>query len=159
MKRKFEMPKKLIYSYLNDDELLRISNKIRDVEKATTGELVVSIKEKRKLLEKSKSLKALAEQEFVSAGIAKTAGSTGVLIFLILTSKEFFILADKKINEKVDQVVWNDIAISMGKHFIDGNFCKGILQGIEECGKILSAHFPILPDDVNELSNKVRLRK
>lgn len=153
------MPKKLIYSYLNDDELLRISNKIRDVEKTTAGELVVSIKARRKLFEKSKSLKVLAEQEFIDAGIAKTVGSTGVLIFLVLTSKEFYILADKKINEKVDQAVWNNIATEMGNHFIDGNFCKGILRGIEECGKILSDHFPILPDDVNELPNNIRLRK
>ncbi|HMN48103.1 MAG TPA: TPM domain-containing protein [Ignavibacteriaceae bacterium] len=153
------MPKKLIYSYLNDDELLRISSKIRDVEKTTAGELVVSIKEKRKLFEKSKSLQTLAEHEFINAEIAKTAGSTGVLIFLVLTSKEFYILADKKINEKVDQAVWNNIATEMGNHFIDGNFCKGILMGIEECGKILSAHFPILPNDVNELSNNIRLKK
>jgi len=90
------MPKKLIYSYLNDDELLRISSKIRDMEKTTAGELVVSIKEKRKLFEKSKSLQTLAEHEFINAGIAKTVGSTGVLIFLVLTSKEFYILADKK---------------------------------------------------------------
>ena len=159
MKRKTEMPKKLIYNYLNDDEFLRISNKIRDVEKTTAGELVVSIKEKRKLWERTKSLRALAEKEFVSAGIAKTAGATGILIFLVLTSKEFYILADKKINEKVEQSVWNTISKSMGEHFSRGYFCKGILEGIKECGKILSAHFPIAPDDINELSNKVRIRK
>ncbi len=152
------MPKKLIYQYLNDDEILRISNKISEIEKATSGELVISIKEKRRFWEASKSVLDLAEKEFVSAGIAKTIGATGILILLVLKSKEFYILADKNINEKVEQSVWDTIAQSMTKHFSQGNFCKGIIEGIEDCGKILSAHFPILPDDVNELSNKVRLK-
>ena len=152
------MPKKLIYQYLNDDEILRISNKISEIEKTTSGELVISIKEKRRFGEASKSVLDLAEKEFVSTGIAKTTGATGVLILLILKSKEFYILADKNINEKVEQSVWDTIAQSMTKQFSQGNFCKGIIEGIEDCGKILSAHFPILPDDVNELSNKVRLK-
>jgi uncharacterized membrane protein len=151
------MPKKLIYNYLNDDELLRISNKIKNIEKTTAGELVVSIKEKRKFTEKKLSLKSLAEKEFIKAEIAKTKDATGILIFLVLTSKEFYILADKNINEKVEQNAWDVIAKSMGEHFVEGNFCKGILNGLEQAGKILATHFPIKPDDVNELSNEVRI--
>jgi uncharacterized membrane protein len=153
------MTKKLIYDYLNDDELLRISNKIKDIERTTAGELVVSIKERRKIVEKKLSLQALAEKEFVKAGIAKTKEATGILIFLILASKEFYILADKNINKKVEQNTWNKIVKSMSEHFVEGNFCKGILDGLELAGKILSTHFPIQPDDVNELSNEVRLIK
>jgi uncharacterized membrane protein len=152
------MPKKLIYNFLNDDELLRISNKIREVEKTTEGELVVSIKEKRRLRERTKLSHALAEKEFVNAKISKTKGATGILIFLLLNSKEFCILADKKINDKVDQANWNAISKSISKHFSQGNFCKGIIEGIDACGNILSAHFPILPDDINELPNKVRMK-
>ena len=32
------------------------------------------------------------------------------------------------------------------------------MNGIEQAGKILAAHFPIQPGDVNELSNEVRLK-
>ena len=151
------MPKKLLYKYLNDDELLRISNKIKEIEKLTAGELVVSIKEKRKFTEKKSSLKSLAEKEFIKAGIAKTIDATGILIYLVLASKEFYILADKNINEKVEQNTWDKTAKSIGEHFVEGNFCKGILNGLEQAGKILSTHFPIKPDDVNELSNEVRI--
>lgn len=157
-KRNSIMSKKIIYNYLNDDELLRISNKIREVEKFTAGELVVSIKEKKDFWEKIKPLSSLAEKEFMSAKISKTAGATGILIFIVLISKEFYILSDKKINEKVEQSTWNAISKSMGEHFSRGNFCKGIIGGIEACGKILSAYFPIRPDDINELSNKVRVK-
>ena len=151
------MPKKLLYNYLNDDELLRISNKIKEIEKTTVGELVVSIKEKRKSNEKNLSLRELAEKEFIKAGIAKTKDATGILIFLVLTSKEFYILADKNINEKVEQNTWDEIAKSMSEHFVERNFCKGILHGLEQAGIILATHFPIKPDDVNELSNEVRI--
>lgn len=153
------MPKKIIYNYLNDDELLRISNKIREVEKTTAGELVVSIKEKRKFFERNKPLITLAEKEFVSAGIAKTNEATGILIFLILKSKEFYILADNKINSKVEQITWDTIAKTMTEYFASGNFCKGIIEGISDCGNVLSTLFPIQPNDINELSNKVRITK
>ena len=45
----------------------------------------------------------------------------------------------------------------MQRMFIKGNFCKGIIYGIDEIGSLLSKHFPIKPDDTNELSNKVAL--
>lgn len=150
------MHNKFIYKYLNDDELQKISNAIRDVEKNTAGEIVISIKRQRRVLEKSKPLRALAEKEFIRAGITKTKSATGILIFLVFLSKEFYILVDKSINEKVEQSVWDGISKNMSKHFRQGNFCNGIIEGITECGKILSAHFPIQPGDVNELPNKVR---
>lgn len=151
------MSETLLYNYLSDDELLRISNKIRSVEKSTTGELVVSIKEKRNLGEKSILLRRLAEKEFLKAGITKTKEATGILIFIVLASKEFYILPDKSISAKVEQSVWDDISKKMSAHFKDGNFCKGILDTLDECGKILSFHFPIKPGDVNELSDNVRI--
>ena len=151
------MNKKLLHKFLKEDELKKISNKIREVEQTTAGEIVVSIKEKKNFMERSKSVRELAEKEFVKAGITKTKGSTGILIFIILTSRQFYILGDKKINDKIEQSVWDSIAKNMSEHFIAGNFCDGILAGLENCGKTLSTHFPIQPDDINELPNEVRL--
>ena len=152
------MSKKFIYKYISEDEFKSISAKIGEVEKSTSGELVITIKEKRDWLEKNKSVRALAEKEFVNAGIAKTKGATGILIFMLFNAREFCILADKSINEKVEQSVWDEIANNMTLHFKNKNFCKGILNGIEQAGKILSTYFPILPGDVNELTNEVRIK-
>ncbi len=151
------MSKKFIYKYLNEAELKSISAKISEIEKSTSGELVITIKEKRGWLEKTKSVRTLAEKEFVSAKIGKTKGSTGILIFMLFNAKEFCILADKKINELVEQSVWDEISNNMSLDFKHGNFCKGILNAVEQAGKILSTHFPIQPGDVNELSNEVRI--
>ena len=149
------MKEQLIYNFFDDDELLRISNKIKEMEKNTAGEICVSIKERRSFLQKKKTLRQLAEEEFYRLGIAKTRDDTGILIFIILEDRQFYILADKGINEKVQPDTWNSIKDSMQEKFLQGEFCKGILLGIEEVGKKLSVHFPIKPDDTNELSNRV----
>lgn len=151
------MSKKFIHKYLSEEELKSISAKISEIEKSTSGELVTTIKEKRGWLEKTKSVRTLAEKEFVSAKIGKTKGSTGILIFMLFNAKEFCILADRKINELVEQSVWDEISNSMSLDFKQENFCKGILNTVEQAGKILSTHFPIQPGDVNELSNEVRI--
>lgn len=151
------MSKKFINKYLSDDDLKTISAKIGEIEKTTSGELVITIKEKRGWLEKTKSIRELAEKEFISAKIAKTKAATGILIFMIFNAKEFCILADDKINQKVNQSVWDEIADDMTKHFKQEKFCNGIIKGVEQTGKILTQHFPIQPGDVNELSNEVRI--
>lgn len=151
------MEKQLIYHFVNDDELLRISNKIKEMEKTTAGEICVSIKEKRSLLEKRKSIRELAEKEFFKLGVANTRDKTGILIFLLLADRSFYILADSGINEKVSLGTWDKIKDEIQKNFSHGEFCKGIIYGLEEVGKILCKHFPIKPDDTNELSNRVNL--
>ena len=150
------MQKKLIYNYLTDDELLRISNAIKQVEKATAGEIRVSIKEKRPFLNNA-SIYELAKKEFYKLGVDKTRDKTGILIFILLDKKQFYILADEGINEIVAENTWDGIKNEMEKRFKEGNFCKGIIHGITEVGKLLSKHFPIKPDDTNELSNEVVL--
>ena len=152
------MSKKFIHKYLSEEELRLISAKISEIEKTTSGELVITIKEKRGWLEKTKSVRTLAEKEFIDAKIGKTKGSTGILIFMLFNAKEFCILADKKINQLVEQSVWDEISNSMSFNFKQENFYKGILNAVEQAGKILSTHFPIQPGDVNELSNEVIIK-
>lgn len=151
------MEKQLIYNFVDDDDLLRISAKIKEMEKATAGEICVSIKEKRKFPERKKSLRELAEQEFYKLGVANTRDKTGILIFLLLEDRKFYILADSGINEKVDPAAWDKIKDEIQGMFRKGEFSKGLIFGVDEVGKILAQHFPIKEDDTNELSNKVAL--
>ena len=151
------MSKKFIYKYISKDELKSISAKIGEIEKTTSGELVITIKEKRGWLEKTKSVRTLAEKEFINAKIGKTKGATGILIFIIFKAKGFCILGDKSINEKVEQIVWDKIADTISNSFKQEQYYLGVLNGIEQAGKILYTHFPIQPGDVDELSNEVRV--
>ena len=151
------MEKRLIYHFLSDDDLLRISNKIKEMEKITAGEICVSIKEKRNLLKKKKSVRSLAEEEFFKLGIQNTRDKTGILIFILLEGRKFYILADSGINEKVNEGTWKSIKDEMQSMFLKGEFSKGILHGVNQVGKILSQYFPVKSDDTNEISNRVRI--
>jgi uncharacterized membrane protein len=153
------MKPQILYNYLTDDELLRISNKIKAIEKTTAGEIAVSIREYKPFLERRTTLRKLAEKEFLRLEINKTREGTGVLIFLLLSERQFYILADENINKLTGEKVWAEIKDIMQEKFVRGEFCKGILFGIDEIGKILSQHFPIRPDDRNEISNRVVIRK
>ena len=151
------MTERLIYNFINDDDFLHISNKIKEFETLTAGEISVSIKEKRKFSQRNKSIKEIEEEEFFRLRIDKTRDKTGILIFLMLTDRQFHIMADKGIHEKVADSTWDDIKNQIQDFFVKGKFAEGLIWGVEEVGKILAKHFPIKPDDTNEISNRVML--
>lgn len=151
------MKTSLIYKFMNDDELLRISNKIKAEEAKTAGEICVSIKEHRSFLQRNKSVMKLAEEEFFKLGIDKTKDKTGIIIFFLLEAREFYILADEGINVKVAEKTWDKIKDEMQNHFLEGRFSEGIIHGVDRVGKILSEHFPVKKDDTNEISDRVIL--
>lgn len=149
------MNSKLVYKFLTDDDFLLISDTIKETEKITSGEIRVSIKESKPVLKKSKDIRELAEEEFFRLKMNDTRDRTGILLFLILKEKKFYILADSGIDDKVKQETWDKVRDGMALEFKAGNFRKGIIHGISRVGEILSEHFPIKPDDTNELSNQV----
>jgi uncharacterized membrane protein len=152
------MQRRLIYNYLTDDELLRISNTIREVERKTSGEVAVSIKEKRKFFSRNKSIEKLAEEEFNRVGVGKTKDRTGILFFLLLSEKKFMILADKGINDVTPKETWIKLKEELEVYFKKGEFSKGLIYGIRRAGEILALHLPVQPGDMNEISDKVIIR-
>jgi len=149
------MQKHLIYHFLSDDDLLRISHRIKSIEKTTAGEICVNIKEHLSFFMKQKTIRELAETEFTKLGLHNTRDKTAVQIFILIPKRQFYILADSGINNKVPEKTWDVIKNEMQKMFIDGDFNDGILFGIDRIGKILAEHFPIKPDDKNEISDRV----
>jgi uncharacterized membrane protein len=150
--------KSLIYNILNDDDLLRISNKIKEKEMETSGEICLSVKEQKKFFDRNKDIRELAEKEFNRLGIYKTEDRTGILIFILLKEREFYILADQGINSKVEKDTWNNVKDEMGSDFSKGEFSSGLIKCIDTVGNILRQHFPIKPGDRNELANRVIIR-
>ncbi len=145
----------ILYSFFNEDDFLKISTKIKEVESKTSGEVRVSVKETRTKKQKKLSLHEITLNEFYNLQMDKTIDKTGILLLLLLKEKQFQIVADEGINNIVGQSTWDKIRDEMQLYFIRGNFTEGILSGIEKMGDVLAAHFPIKSDDKNELSNKV----
>ena len=146
---------RLIYNFFSDDDFLRISGKIKEMEKNTSGEIRIAVKEKKSFSDRKKNIRALAEKEFYKLNMHNTRDKTGILLYLLLNERQFYILADKGIHEKVGDETWLKVRDEIQLHFHDGKFSQGLIWGIERVGKILSEHFPIKEDDTNELSNKI----
>lgn len=149
------MKDKLIYHFFSDDDFLRISNKIREAEETTSGEIRVGMHEKKSFRARNKSIRQLAEEEFYKLNMHNTRDKTGILLFLLLSERQFYILADEGINSKVSQDTWDKVRDEIQMKFKEGHYAGGIISAVEKMGGILSEHFPIKSDDTNELSNKI----
>ena len=110
------------------------------------------------MAEKKRSIEELARQEFHLLGMTKTKNRTGILIFLLLEDKKFFILADEGIHAKVEDGTWSRIAAEMSDHFSQKNFRRGMIHGIASVGTELTKFFPGKQDDANELPNDVHVQ-
>lgn len=100
-----------------------------------------------------------AEVEFWEHGLHKTDGSTGVLLFVSLMEHKAVVLADETIAKKLPPETWQTVVKLMIEGVKKQNLGQGLIDAIEKCGEILAPHFPIQPDDVNELPNKLIIQE
>ncbi len=94
---------------------------------------------------------------FVGAGLTETKDRTGVLIYLSVFERRIQILADKGINSKAPKNYWQSHVDAVVKGIHSGRPSEVLSEVIEEIGEQLSASFPRAADDVNELSDEIRL--
>jgi len=123
---------------------------IKRAEKSTSGEIRVHIEDYKK-----KTVLDRAAYWFKKMGMHKTALRNGVLFYLAVNSKQFAILGDVGINQKVDDDFWKEVSDVMLEHFKNEKFSEGLSKGIEMAGEKLKKFFPYQSDDVNELSDDI----
>ena len=140
------------------ETLSAISAAIGKAENSTSGEIRVAVRQKRGWRERKYTIEDLARKEFRLLGMTNTKDRTGVLIFLLLEDKKFFILADEGIYAKIPSEKWVSIAKEMSGFFSGNDFRKGIILGVQAVGEILATFFPRKSDDKNELSDEVTVK-
>lgn len=99
-----------------------------------------------------------AELEFYESNIRNTKGATGILLFVSLLERRAVILADTGINEKVTKETWTDVCNTLVSGIRSESIAKGFCDAINKSQVILTPHFPIQPDDTNELSNNLIIK-
>ncbi len=104
---------------------------------------------------KEEAVRLRAERAFFERGLYRTKKNTGVLFFLSLLERKVWVLADKDIYEKMDQETLNRFANQVSRGIKEGRACEALCQAIQEVGAYLAKHFPITPDDTNELPDDV----
>jgi putative membrane protein len=104
---------------------------------------------------KEEAVRMRAERAFFERGLYKTKKNTGVLFFLSLLERKVWVLADKGIYEKMDQETLNRFANEVSTGIREGRACDALSRAIQEIGVLLSKHFPVTPDDTDELPDDV----
>ena len=137
-------------SFFSEEEKNRIVNAIQAAEKVTSGEIRVHIEMTLK-----GDLFDRAVYIFEKLKMHKTKDRNAVLIYLALKSKQFVIIGDAGINNKVGQTFWDDVKDLMLKEFKESRFADGLCIAIEQVGLKLKAFFLYQSDDVNELSDDI----
>ncbi len=123
---------------------------IVEAEKNTSGEIRVHIEEHTQKLPLER-----AQEVFFELKMNETQDRNGVLFYVCVSDKKFAIIGDKGINDVVEADFWDSTKNAVITNFKEGNFKKGLVEGILSAGKRLKKYFPYQSDDTNELSNEI----
>jgi putative membrane protein len=96
-----------------------------------------------------------AVTSFFTEGLYRSRDETGVLVFISVFEHKVWILADRGINEKVPEGQWNDIVTIIVDGIKQKRQTESICDAVEKIGAILQEHFPIKPNDTDELKNLI----
>jgi uncharacterized membrane protein len=136
--------------FLSKAEEQEIVLAIVEAEKNTSGEIRVHIEEHTEKLPLER-----AQEVFFKLKMDETQDRNGVLFYVCVSDKKFAIIGDKGINEAVESDFWDCTKDTVIANFKEGNFKKGLVEGILRAGERLKKYFPYQSDDTNELSNEI----
>lgn len=92
---------------------------------------------------------------FQAAAAGRTAGKTGVLIYLSLGERRAEIIADEAVLKATDDHSWGEAMTVLLADVKEGKTADGICAAIECVGKVLAEHFPRTADHRNEIPDKL----
>jgi putative membrane protein len=96
-----------------------------------------------------------AVTQFFDQGLYRTRDETGVLVLISVFERRVWMLADRGITAKVQQNQLDDIVTMITAGIKQQRAADAICAAVEKIGDVLETHFPIKPDDTNELKNLV----
>lgn len=91
----------------------------------------------------------------VAGYILLTWRETGVLIFISIFEHKVWVLGDRGINSKVTPDQWGAIVTALVAGMKEKRAAEALCTAVSGVGDILKEHFPVRPDDVDELSNLI----
>ena len=138
--------------FFSHNEQERIINAIRLAEQQTSGEIRVYTESRCRFVDPLDR----AAEVFWGLKMDMTKDRNGVLVYVAMKDRQFAILADQGIHEKVGQAFWNEEVSVMKKHFSNALPADAIEAVVNDVGQALRTHFPFdrssdkneLPDDL-----------
>ena len=92
---------------------------------------------------------------FRAAAEKRTAGKTGILIYLSMAERRAEIVADEAILKVTDDHTWGEAMTDLLANVREGRVGDGIVAAVERVGLVLSEHFPRSAEDSNEIPDKL----
>ncbi len=84
-----------------------------------------------------------ASRVFRHQRLSDTPQRNSVLFFVLPWRREFAVIGDSGIHDKVGQEFWEQIVQAMSAAIVTGDLTDGLVLGIEKAGRELAAHFPV----------------
>jgi putative membrane protein len=104
---------------------------------------------------KKRHAQKLARLEFAALVQDRTPGDVGLLLFVSEAERHVEILADRGIDERVDQAAWDKIVADFVAGVAAGQVATALTGAVEGCTAILATHFPPRPDAPQSISGKI----
>jgi len=92
---------------------------------------------------------------FAEHGVYMTEGRTGMLLLVSELEHRVVLLGDRGVDELVGKTGWRDHVDHLVDRIKREETAAGIVELIERLGAVLEAKVPVLPNDRNELPNRV----
>ncbi|HSI91729.1 MAG TPA: TPM domain-containing protein [Adhaeribacter sp.] len=136
---------------ITEEQEKEIVEAIEQAEANTSGEIRVHI-------ENTCQIETLdrAVEVFAALHMHQTKLRNGVLFYVALKSHKFAVLGDAGINAVVPKNFWDEIKTHVLAAFKNGDYGKGLAEGILMAGEQLRTYFPHDPEtDTNELHDHI----
>jgi len=104
---------------------------------------------------KHRRVRRRAVSIFKAAAERRTAGRTGILIYLSMAERRAEIIGDEAITKVTTPETWGEAMTALLVDVKDGRVADGIVAAIERVGMVLAEHFPRTADDINEIPDKL----
>ncbi len=104
---------------------------------------------------KTRRVRRRALGVFKAAAERRTAGRTGILIYLSMGERRAEIIGDEAITSVTTPETWGEAMHALLAEVREGRVADGMVAAIERIGSVLAEHFPRAAGDKNEIPDKL----
>jgi putative membrane protein len=105
--------------------------------------------------EMAEEVEEAAVTSFFKHGLYRTKDGTGILIFISVFERRVWVLADAGIDAKVASDHWHSVVAGITEGIRNNQTAAAICLAVDTIGRTLADHFPVAPDDIDELENVI----
>ena len=114
-----------------------IAAAIAAAEDGTTGRIAV-----REIPDATVDAFQRARREFEQSGLQRHPSGNAALILVAPKARQFAVLGDRALHERVGDEFWNGIVAESRTYFERGAIAGGVIAAVARIGEALRTHFP-----------------